>query len=189
VDSTTTAQTMSPNRTMSRWLWWIVAVYAFLVGIYMLPTPPMEASDELWHMGMVAQIREARALPVQDPSIEETRYEQEGSQPPLYYAVVAALTLPISFDDFDAISQMNPHAKVGVPGATDNKNIVLHTPISASAQSSLAVYIGRIFSALCVAWAIVMVYRVGHLLGGELVGLLARASPLSTRCSFLLRVR
>jgi 4-amino-4-deoxy-L-arabinose transferase-like glycosyltransferase len=123
--------------------------------------------------GWVAQIREARALPVQDPSIEETRYEQEGSQPPLYYAVVAALTLPISFDDFDAISQMNPHAKVGVPGATDNKNIVLHTPISASAQSSLAVYIGRIFSALCVAWAIVMVYRVGHLLGGELVGLLA----------------
>jgi 4-amino-4-deoxy-L-arabinose transferase-like glycosyltransferase len=92
-------------------------------------------------------IRENQDLPVQKPEGAPTHWEQEGSQPPLYYTLAAALMLPFDLSDADDLRQLNPHAKVGVPGALDNKNIVLHdTPYPPLRGTVLAVYTVRGFS-------------------------------------------
>ncbi|MDX1994465.1 MAG: glycosyltransferase family 39 protein [bacterium] len=125
----------------------LVLVYAALALIYAWATPIFEASDELWHFGMAEFIRENQDLPVQKPDGVPTHWEQEGSQPPLYYTLAAALMLPFDLSDADDHRQLNPHAKVGVPGALDNKNIVLHdTPHPPLRGTVFAVYTVRIFS-------------------------------------------
>jgi 4-amino-4-deoxy-L-arabinose transferase-like glycosyltransferase len=128
-----------------------------LALIYAWATPIFEASDELWHFGVVNHIANTGELPVQIIGVE-TPWEQEGSQPPLYYLIAAALVAPIDRSDFDATRQPNPHAIAGIPGAVGNKNLVLHdTPHSPLAGTALAVYVARLFS---IALSVVTVYAV-----------------------------
>ncbi len=130
---------------------WLLGAFVALGVVYGWATPIFEASDELWHYGMVEAIAESGQLPVQQPGIE-TPWEQEGSQPPLYYLLAAAVVAPIergdtapaSGGDADALRQPNPHAKAGVPGAPDNKNLVLHDDLHPPPQgTALAVYLLR----------------------------------------------
>ncbi len=125
---------------------WLLVCFTILALIYAWATPPLEASDELWHMGMVNVIADTGQLPVQVIDVE-TPWEQEGSQPPLYYGLAALLVRLIDRGDFSSFSQPNPHAVAGVPGAAGNKNLVLHdTPHPPLQQSALAVYLLRVFS-------------------------------------------
>lgn len=151
----------------SRHLPLLVILLIFVVSgvAYAWATPPLEASDELWHFGMIDSIADTGQLPVQQPGVE-TQYEQEGSQPPLYYLIGAALVSRIDRSDFDALRQPNPHAKAGIPGATDNKNLVLHTPNRPLERSTLAVYLVRGFSLLLACVTIMAVYQIGSLIGG-----------------------
>ncbi len=57
----------------------ILGAFVVLALIYAWATPPLEASDELWHFGMVDVIADTGALPVQVPGVE-TAWEQ-GRQP------------------------------------------------------------------------------------------------------------
>ncbi len=136
----------------------LLVFYAVLGLAYAWATPPFEASDELWHFGMVETLRETRTLPVQDPNNRETLYRQEGSQPPLYYILSALLIAPFDLSDADSLRVYNPHAKVGIPAAEDNKNIVLHdTPHPPLEKTVLAVYTLRLFSLLLggvTVWAV-----------------------------------
>src|SRR5882757_6575531 len=126
----------------------ILGAFILLALIYAWATPPLEASDELWHFGLVDHIADTGTLPVQNPDVT-TAWEQEGSQPPLYYLIAAVLVKPIDRTDFDALRQPNPHAKAGVPGASDNKNLVLHdTPHPPLVGAALAVYVLRLFDIL-----------------------------------------
>lgn len=137
----------------------IIGVFVILTLVYAWATPPLEASDELWHMGMVDHLADTGTLPVQNPDVE-TQWEQEGSQPPLYYALVAALVAPIDRSDFDALRTPNPHAKAGIPGDSDNKNLVLHdTPHPPLEGAVLAVYVGRLVSIALGIVTIIAVYN------------------------------
>lgn len=151
---------------------------AFLVfGLfYIWATPPFEASDELWHFGMVDTIAQTGQLPVQQPGVE-TVYEQEGSQPPLYYAISALLVLPLDRRDFPELREANPHARPGIPGDQDNKNLVLHAPNTPLEKTALAVLIVRLFSLILGAVTVICVYAVGWLVSGarQTVALLAAA--------------
>ncbi len=135
----------------------LLGAFIVLALIYAWATPIFEASDELWHFGVVQHIANTGELPVQIIGAE-TPWEQEGSQPPLYYLIAAALIAPIDGSDFDAARQPNPHAIAGIPGAVGNKNLVLHdTPHPPLEGTALAVYVVRLFS---VALGVVTVYAV-----------------------------
>ena len=124
----------------------VLAAFVVLAAGYAWATPPFEASDELWHFGMIQRLAEFGDLPVQTPGTD-TPWEQEGSQPPLYYALAAALVRPIDRSDFDAVRQPNPHAIAGIPGAVGNKNLILRdTPQPPLRGTILAVYLVRALS-------------------------------------------
>ncbi len=140
----------------------ILGVFVILSLIYAWATPPLEASDELWHFGMVNNIADTGLLPVQHPGVK-TVYEQEGSQPPLYYVIAAFLVQGIDRSDFDVLRQPNPHAVAGVPGNIGNKNLVLHdTPQSPFQGTALAVYVIRLFSILCGCITVVSIYAAAR---------------------------
>lgn len=143
----------------------ILGAFVILCAIYAWATPPLEASDELWHIGMIDWIADNGQLPVQQPGVK-TAYEQEGSQPPLYYIIGALLVNGVDRSDFDDVRQANPHAVAGVPGYVGNKNLVLHDiPHSALQGSVLAVYIVRLFSILCGCVTVIVIYATARELG------------------------
>lgn len=141
----------------------ILAAYVALALVYAWATPPFEASDELWHFGLVQHIAETGQLPVQVAGVE-TIYEQEGSQPPLYYLLAAALVKPLDRGDFKAARQLNPHVVAGVPGYMGNKNLVLHD--SPPGGTALAVYMLRMFSIALGGVTVWAVYRSTQMLIG-----------------------
>ena len=104
-------------------------------------------------------------MPVQRPG-EETLWGQEGSQPPLYYALAAALTSWIDVDDLVEIVILNPHAERGVPLAPDNKNMVVHSSREAFPWrgSVLAVHLIRIFSLLLASGTVLCTYLLARAL-------------------------
>ncbi len=127
----------------------ILCLFMVLGIVYSVATPVLEASDELNHYPFVAYLAGGNGLPVQR-SGEETLWGQEGSQPPLYYAVAAALTSWIDVDDLTELVTLNPHAMRGVPLAPDNKNMVVHSSREAFPWrgSVLAVHLIRLLSLL-----------------------------------------
>ncbi len=125
----------------------ILCIYLGLGAVYSWINPIFESPDELRHYPYVKQLADGGGLPIQRPG-EETLWEQEGSQPPLYYALAALLTGWINTDDLPALRQVNPHAQVGIPLAPDNKNVVLHLGHDAFPWrgTALAVHLVRLFS-------------------------------------------
>lgn len=124
---THTAQGSEPG---GRWILVLVAAYAALGCLFSVSTPLFEASDELSHYPVVQHIATTGQLPVQEPGVR-TLWEQEGSQPPLYYLLGAALTARIDTRDLPSVRSPNPHAKLGIPLDPDNKNMMLHTEAEA----------------------------------------------------------
>ncbi|WP_322801852.1 hypothetical protein [Thermoflexus sp.] len=108
-------------------------VYGLLISfliigvLFQIVTPLFETPDEIWHVGMAAHLARGGGLPVQRPG-EETPWRQEGSQPPLYYTLLAALTrlLQLPLGDLEAVRLENRHAAPGNAELPDNKNMVLH---------------------------------------------------------------
>lgn len=139
-------------------LLFIVAAFFILALVYAWATPPLEASDELWHFGMVNFIADTGQLPVQHPGLK-TAWEQEGSQPPLYYLLSAVLVAGIDRSDFAIFTAPNPHVIAGIPGAVGNKNLILHTSPHPSLQrTTLAVAVLRLFSIMLGCITISAVY-------------------------------
>jgi hypothetical protein len=152
---------------------WILVAFVALSLIYAWATPVFEASDELWHFGLVDHIADTGGLPVQNPDVA-TAWEQEGSQPPLYYLIAAALVSPIDRSDIDSLRQPNLHAKAGIPGDSDNKNLVLHdSPRPPLEKTALAVYVVRLFSIALGVVTVSMVYVCAEMIGGKRTALLA----------------
>ena len=93
-----------PLARLERWtLYGILCGYAILAILYSIYVPIFEASDELWHYPMVETIARTGQLPVQPltPGTSSGPWRQEGSQPPLYYAIGALLTSWIDTSDMD----------------------------------------------------------------------------------------
>ncbi|MCE5260087.1 MAG: glycosyltransferase family 39 protein, partial [Chloroflexi bacterium] len=143
----------------------IIGLYLLIGSIYSISTPIMEASDELRHYPYVKYIADGNGLPVQHPGTE-TYWEQEGSQPPLYYALSALLTCWIDTSDMPEIHQLNPHATIGIPLDADNKNMLIHSAREAFPWkgTTLAIHLLRFWSLLLGAGAVYCTYRLARLI-------------------------
>lgn len=142
----------------------IVALFGILSGIYSAVVPPFEASDELWHYPMVKYVADHGRLPVQEPGVE-TAWRQEGSQPPLYYALGAALTCWIDTSDMATVRHVNPHADGGVATPDGNVNLVVHRPARERLPwrgTVLAVHLIRFLSVGMSMAAVYLTYRIGR---------------------------
>ena len=133
------------------WIAVITLLFVILGVVYSLATPIFEASDELWHYPVVKHIADGRGLPVQRPGVEAP-WQQEGSQPPGYYALAALVTAWIDTDDLSEVRWLNPMANTGRPLAAGNKNMVIHTEREAFPWrgTALAVHLIRLLSVLLV---------------------------------------
>ncbi len=149
-------------RAERRLLALILALFVLLGFSYALLTPVFEASDELWHYPMVRHLADGNPLPVQvfDPALAGP-WNQEASQPPLYYVLAAALTFWIDTSDMAQVRWLNPHVDNGVITADGNINLAIHDPAADPwAGTLLAVRVIRLFSVLLGAATVYLTYRI-----------------------------
>ncbi len=152
-----------------RWIVTLIAIAFFLLATtYSFVTPIFEAPDELWHYPFVWHLARTGQLPVQDPN-QPQLWGQEGSQPPLYYALAAMITAPIPADDLPALIYRNPHADLGLVSADGNANIVVHTAREAWPWRGavLAIHVARLFSVFLGTGTVLAVYALGRVLWPE----------------------
>lgn len=150
------------QQTYRRALAILLAAQIALGVLYASVTPIFEASDEIWHYAVVRELAVHRRLPVQDPAVAAP-WAQEGSQPPLFYALGAILTGWIDQADYDALAEANPFAKAGLPLATDNINMVAHPPGQSplSGGTTGAVFLIRLFAVLLGSATAYLTFRLG----------------------------
>lgn len=128
----------------------VLAALFLLLGLgYSVFTPVFENSDETLHYPFVKHLADGQGLPVAVPG---QLWNQEGTQPPLYYAIVAASTFWLNTDNLPELLQRNPHWLFTEVRTliNDNQNLVLHGPMDAFPyqRAALAIYIGRWWSLL-----------------------------------------
>ncbi|MFQ6001033.1 MAG: ArnT family glycosyltransferase [Anaerolineae bacterium] len=140
-------------------------LFAFIgLGVtYSLVTPIFEAPDEIQHYFYVKYLADERALPVLTIPEEET-FQQEGSQPPLYYLLGALATFWIDTDDALSLLSPNPYASVGIPLALGNKNVIIHTDQEAFPfrGAILALHLVRFLSVLLGAVTVLSTYLLAR---------------------------
>lgn len=140
----------------------ILGLFIILGFIYAFITPAFEASDELWHYPMVQHLAGGNPLPVQvfDPA-QAGPWNQEASQPPLYYYLGAALTSWIDQSDMTQVRWLNPHVDNGVITPDGNINLAIHDPVANPWQGTLlAVRLVRLVSVLMGALTVYLTYRI-----------------------------
>ena len=142
-----------------RWLAIILIAFLALSTTYSIVTPIFEAGDELWHYPFVQHLATGHGLPIQDPNVK-TRWEQEGGQPPLYYALSALATFWIDTRDLPDRLWRNPHARIGIPLDFGNKNMIVHTSAEDFPwqNTTLAVHLIRFFSIFLSAITVALTY-------------------------------
>lgn len=131
----------------SRFLWVLTALFIGSGIAYSVLTPVFENSDETLHYPYVKHLADGQGLPLARPG---QLWNQEGTQPPLYYAIVAASTFWIDSSNLGQLLQRNPHWLFTEVRAliNDNQNLVLHGPMDSFPyrRAALAVHIGRWWS-------------------------------------------
>lgn len=151
--------------TLNRWRILLIAVFVVLAGVYSIVTPIFEASDELWHYPMVKYVADhGFGLPVQTPG-EVTAWRQEGSQPPLYYLMAAALTGGIDSSNLATIRRQNPHADIGIVVPDGNLNMVVHHRMMEDfpwTGTVLAVHLARFLSVLLGAGTVAVTFSLAR---------------------------
>jgi len=156
----------------------VLIAFVLLSLLYAWVTPPLEASDEYWHVGMVDYVHQQRDLAVQDPDQPETLWRQQGSQPPLYYLVAALLTAPIPRDDVAAARVVNPHARLGEPDSVGNKNRIVPADVPITHPAHASVLILRGFGILLGIISLSATYTAARLLMPEQPGAALLAAGL-----------
>ena len=149
-------------------LQWVLLFYAVFGAAYLFATPAFEANDEIWHFGVIRHLRRSASLPEQVFDGKDTIYQQHGSQPPLYYALMSILTLPFDLEDAPDTGRLNPHVKAGEPNAFGNKNLII--PANAAApvsKAGLAVVVLRLVGLALGAGTIVFVFKIGQLIAPQ----------------------
>lgn len=141
----------------------IIALFIILATTYSIVTPIFESPDELWHYPFVWHLARTAKLPVQDPA-NPGLWAQEGSQPPLYYALAALLTAAIPTGDLPALIYRNPHAGIGLVSPDGNANIVVHTPRESWPWQGavLAIHAARFLSVLLGAGTVAATAALGR---------------------------
>lgn len=151
-----------PNSLARAGLPLLLAAFSLLGAMYAATTPLFEASDELWHYPMVKRLADGAGLPVQDPA-NPRPWRQEGSQPPLYYALMALATRWIDTSDLELVRWLNPHVDNGIITPDRNNNIAIHTAREYWPWQGtvLAVRLARLLSVLLGTGTVYCTYRLG----------------------------
>jgi hypothetical protein len=159
---------------------WLLAAFVILGVLYSLASPLFEVSDELWHYPMVKTLADGNGLPVQDPANVQL-WRQEGSQPPLYYALMALATFWIDTRDMETVRWVNPHVDNGIVTEDRNINLVIHAPneLSNWGGTALAVRLIRWLSVLMGAGTVYFSYRLALELMPERQGLALSAAAIT----------
>ncbi|NDJ54603.1 MAG: glycosyltransferase family 39 protein, partial [Chloroflexi bacterium] len=142
----------------------LVGLFVLIAGTYSITTPLFEMSDELWHYPMVKTLADGNGLPIQDPE-NVGPWRQQGSQPPLYYAIGAGLTFWIDTSDMPDVRRENPHVDNGLITEDGNINLIVHNQEREQWPwhgTVLAVHVVRFFSILCAAVTVFMTYQIGR---------------------------
>ncbi|MCE5259724.1 MAG: glycosyltransferase family 39 protein [Chloroflexi bacterium] len=163
----------------------ILAAYFVIAIIYSIVTPSFEASDELWHYPFVKRLADGQGLPVQRAD-QIGPWRQEGSQPPLYYALGALFTWPVDTSDMDSVRWLNPHADIGVPKADRNANMVVH-PLDEFPYTGtlLAVHIVRWFSVILGGITVLAAYLLARQIFADELLALTTAAVTAFNAMFL----
>jgi hypothetical protein len=139
-------------------LWLALLTYLVLAGGYFFIVPIFEGPDEWTHTGHVKYIAEGNGLPVMLPG----QGIWGGQQPPLYYALGAALVQPFNLDGVQEYedNRRNPHASLGYALDPGNKNNYLHTPAESFPYNglSLTVHLLRLYSMGYGVVALIFIY-------------------------------
>lgn len=159
---------------------WVLAAFLILGVLYSLASPLFEVSDELWHYPMVKTLADGNGLPVQDPANVQP-WRQEGSQPPLYYALMALATFWIDTGDMPQVRWINPHTDNGLITEDRNNNILIHQPneLWNWHGTALAVRLIRLLSVLMGAGTVYFTYRLALEVMPEREGLALSAGAIT----------
>jgi hypothetical protein len=99
--------------------------YVVLALSYVFDTPVFEKPDEDTHFAYVRYVSQTGALPVQQVG-SPAAWAQEGSQPPLYYALAAMVARSFDTSDFERLQAHNPYPSYA-PYTPNNKNkLIIH---------------------------------------------------------------
>jgi len=164
----------------------ILVLFLGLGCLYSVTTPVFEASDELWHYPFVERLASGQGLPVQRTD-QLGAWRQEGSQPPLYYALGALLTRGIDTSDMATVRWINPHADIGTITRDRNVNMVIHTSHEAFPYRGtvLAIHVVRWMSVLAGAITVLAGYLLaGQVFPGDRIVALATASVTGFNAMF-----
>lgn len=147
----------------SHYVWIILSLFIGLGLGYSTLTPIFENSDETLHYPYVKHLADGQGLPVAEP---DRPWNQEGTQPPLYYALVAASTFWIDTGNLPEHLQQNPHWLFTQVRTliNDNQNRVLHGPMDAFPyrRTALAVHIGRWWSLFFGVVTVAATYKIAQ---------------------------
>ncbi|MFN8474794.1 MAG: glycosyltransferase family 39 protein [Anaerolineae bacterium] len=119
----------------------IGGVYLLLALVYAWVTPLFETPDETWHFWYVKHLADGQGLAVVTAD-ERPLWRQEGTQPPLYYLLGAALIRGIDTSNALDVIQRNPHANIGRADLPGNRNSVLpvsRAPFQGAAEAAQTV--------------------------------------------------
>ncbi|MFN2291093.1 MAG: glycosyltransferase family 39 protein [Anaerolineae bacterium] len=165
-----------PAQSMGR-PWLLIAIlvlFSAVAGLYNLNTPIYEAPDELQHAAYVAWLADGHGLPqvsVADPG----PWQQEGTQPPLYYWLVARSAGWLA-GPADRLAKLNPYAGIGDPQRPDNKNRVLHEQPEAGElveEGAPFVHLARAISTIMALGTLLGIYLLGRIVFPERPGFVA----------------
>ena len=164
----------------SRLLWLLATLFIALGLGYSLLTPVFENSDETLHYPYAKHLADGQGLPLAVPG---QLWNQEGTQPPLYYAIVAASTFWLNTDNLPELLQRNPHWLFTEVRAliNDNQNLVLHGPMDAFPWhgAALAVHIGRWWSLAFGLLTVICTYLIARHLFPDNLPLILTATALT----------
>jgi 4-amino-4-deoxy-L-arabinose transferase-like glycosyltransferase len=144
----------------------LIVAFVLVAGVYSVVVPPFETPDEIWHFAFIQYVASGRGLPVSAPHTAEL-WRQQGVQAPAYYLVAALLTGWIDQSDFPALyARTNPHAAIGSPDATQNRNYLVHHADESWPWhgSVLALHLARFLSVFLGALTVWAVYKTLALL-------------------------
>lgn len=133
----------------------ILVIFAGLSVVYGIVTPLFEGPDEAAHFRYVQYLAAGEGLPAIGAATFEVLWEGL-QQPPLYYAVAAALIRPLDSGDVRELLWANPHRG----GDTGGVNLYYHTDREAFPWrgASLAVHLLRLLNMVLGVVAVLAAY-------------------------------
>lgn len=131
--------------------------------IYDSSTPLFEGLDEVWHYAMVKRLADGDGLPIVHPGVD-TAWRQQGTQPPLYYSILAAATTWVDTGDYGSHRMLSSRSlTIGLPDDIQGEKFWYYHTRSEDfpyRRTALAVHLGRWISMLMASGTVVLSYAM-----------------------------